>query len=356
MTDSLPDDRALSDFVLLSSAYGNEVSMTDSLPGEVKFFFTLPSSSLTLTVLLPVGYPTTSRLVLQSVAGCSQNLAKRIRLAVEAVASESYDDGDGIECSFQVVQAAIEASNSIVILDPNPPITSKTPLKNLDWLSGGTVLNTKSIFQGHAVQLVNLDLTSNLNSQVAQIVSDFTTDNPNISRATHNMFAWRCSSNEGCCDDGESAAGKLLGELLRKRGINNTLLIVSRWSGGIKLGSARFRNISEAGNDVLCQFLASFSFVHPDSNSNSCKLEVKVVPNSQAQSFKVTKDELLIYLTKVPHANQANIELLKYLSKILSTPKAKLTIIKGSTSRSKIILVEMASAEVVVSKFLNLKL
>lgn len=52
--------------------------------------------------------------------------------------------------------------------------------------------------------------------------------------------AWRCKSPNGsiahdCEDDGESAAGGRLAHLLELMDLDNVLVVVSRWFGGIHL-------------------------------------------------------------------------------------------------------------------------
>ncbi|MDD3302646.1 MAG: YigZ family protein [Candidatus Gracilibacteria bacterium] len=70
-------------------------------------------------------------------------------------------------------------------------------------------------------------------------------------KATHNTYAYRIklengSILEGKNDDGETGAGMcILRELQRKNAIN-ILLIVTRYFGGIKLQTDRFKNVINA--------------------------------------------------------------------------------------------------------------
>lgn len=88
-----------------------------------------------------------------------------------------------------------------------------------------------------------------------------------ISKATHNMFAYNFttttkqndnSDNGGMIvsdndDDGEKGSGKKLASLLEMCNANNVLVVVSRWFGGIHLGSARFKWIASVARDGLEQ-------------------------------------------------------------------------------------------------------
>ena len=52
-------------------------------------------------------------------------------------------------------------------------------------------------------------------------------------------------------DDGESAAGARLAHLLQILELENVLVVVSRWYGGILLGPERFKHINQAARDAL---------------------------------------------------------------------------------------------------------
>ena len=83
--------------------------------------------------------------------------------------------------------------------------------------------------------------------------------NKKIAKATHNMIAYRLSSsssgiiNEHYDDDGEHGGGKVILEILRRRHIVDVVVMVSRWYGGILLGSDRFKHIKTMTQYVLEQ-------------------------------------------------------------------------------------------------------
>jgi putative IMPACT (imprinted ancient) family translation regulator len=52
-------------------------------------------------------------------------------------------------------------------------------------------------------------------------------------------------------DDGEDGAGSKLSHLLQVRKEVNVLVLVSRWFGGIQLGSKRFVHIAKVAGDLL---------------------------------------------------------------------------------------------------------
>ena len=69
-------------------------------------------------------------------------------------------------------------------------------------------------------------------------------------------------------------------------------------------------------------------------------LKIKVKPNSRKQEIEEKPDLLIISLKSPPENNQANIELIKILAKHFDLDAKKIKILKGKTSRNKIIEVK----------------
>jgi len=64
-------------------------------------------------------------------------------------------------------------------------------------------------------------------------------------------------------------------------------------------------------------------------------LKLKVKPSSPKSEFD--EKQALVYLKSVPEKNKANIELIKTLSKYYKVPSSNIKILKGLSSRDKII-------------------
>lgn len=69
-------------------------------------------------------------------------------------------------------------------------------------------------------------------------------------RATHNSWAARIA-HEGAVyetkqDDGETGAGMVILRIMQKRGVQNAVVCVTRWFGGVKLQGDRFTHIQDA--------------------------------------------------------------------------------------------------------------
>jgi uncharacterized protein (TIGR00251 family) len=69
-------------------------------------------------------------------------------------------------------------------------------------------------------------------------------------------------------------------------------------------------------------------------------LKIKVKPNSRKQEIEEKSGFLLVSLKSPPENNLANLELIKLLSKHFSVPDNKIKILKGKSSRNKIIEVK----------------
>ncbi|KAF9423679.1 hypothetical protein HW555_001005 [Spodoptera exigua] len=137
----------------------------------------------------------------------------------------------------------------------SPPTLQPTQAENEvpEIIHGEVIVDRKSIFQGHAAEVHSIE---DVNAVLARLKM-----NKKISNATHNMYAYRIErkTNKGasilqdCDDDGEAHAGGRMLHLLQILDQKNTLVVVSRWYGGIQLGPDRFRHINNATRQAIQQ-------------------------------------------------------------------------------------------------------
>lgn len=107
------------------------------------------------------------------------------------------------------------------------------------------------MFQAHATELKDATLLP--------IFLNHLTSLPSLKRATHCMYAYRsteknCGVEQQACgqnDGGESGSGDRLSRLLELSSCENVIVVVSRWYGGTKLGSDRWKRISEVAKEAL---------------------------------------------------------------------------------------------------------
>lgn len=152
---------------------------------------------------------------------------------------EQTSKKETIECDKEIE----EISNDIKKLEVKcPEITH-----------GEVIIDRKSSFQGHAASVKSME---EVNAVLAKLM-----ENKKILNATHNMYAYRIERKtdkgttilQDCVDDGEAHAGGRMLHLLQILDQKNSLVVVSRWYGGIQLGPDRFRHINNATRQVLLQ-------------------------------------------------------------------------------------------------------
>ena len=116
-------------------------------------------------------------------------------------------------------------------------------------IHGEVTVERKSSFQTHLCRVQSMDEVLLFRST---IVAD-----KRFARATHNIFAYRFTNtvtgvlHHDYDDDGETAAGGRVAEMMRLMGVNDVAVIVSRWFGGTLLGPDRFKFICNSARRAL---------------------------------------------------------------------------------------------------------
>lgn len=67
------------------------------------------------------------------------------------------------------------------------------------------------------------------------------------------------------------------------------------------------------------------------------QIAVRVTPKSSSNRIVVQGDDIRVYVTAVPENGKANDAVIKLLAKASGVPKSRLSIIRGATSRDKVI-------------------
>lgn len=120
--------------------------------------------------------------------------------------------------------------------------------EGLEIIEAEPIVDRKSAFVGRACRITDP-------SQVPLILAHLMSDK-RIARAAHPIInAWRCQVggvlHQDNDDDGETAAGGRLAHLLQILEVNNVLVVVTRYFGGILLGPDRFKHINQAARNAL---------------------------------------------------------------------------------------------------------
>ena len=246
----------------------------------------------TLFVSMPSAYPSHAPLELS----CSADSPSKTERLLEVARQATEEAGEGAESALAAIQAFADAAQACDEEDGGPAAASdsaceaggsggaerataaaaavKAPLRlagpGEGWLDispgdledsglpaaarvwrGPELLDRKSVFQAFAMQ-------ATCRADAAGLVRLLLRDR-RVAKATHNMMAYRVvraedglvlSDND---EDGESGAGARMSHLLELMGVDNAVVVVSRWFGGVLLGPKRFAHISNCTREALEQ-------------------------------------------------------------------------------------------------------
>ncbi|KAH7887447.1 hypothetical protein F5I97DRAFT_1925899 [Phlebopus sp. FC_14] len=177
---------------------------------------------------------------------------------------------DAHEQAYPDATPAQAAEHLEEIPRPQVPLQDTTLPEGIQIVEAEPIVDRKSVFVGRACRISHP-------SQVPLILNNLMSDR-HIARAAHPIInAWRCQVgnvlHQDNDDDGETAAGSRLAHLLSilvriqsptinhsvahaydkvsLQEINNVLVVVTRWFGGIHLGPDRFKHINHAARNAL---------------------------------------------------------------------------------------------------------
>ncbi|KAK0117693.1 hypothetical protein ONS95_012022 [Cadophora gregata] len=130
------------------------------------------------------------------------------------------------------------------------------------WTVSSPVTVKSSTFVARSITITSpADATSALQTLLSE--------NKDLREASHNISAWRVQGSHGILessnDDGESGGGRHILGLLQADNIVGVLLVVTRWYGGILLGTDRWRLMSMVSRDALSQRLRIAGVVGQDA-------------------------------------------------------------------------------------------
>ncbi|ESK93681.1 hypothetical protein Moror_1498 [Moniliophthora roreri MCA 2997] len=167
------------------------------------------------------------------------------------------------------MRISLSSSRAIrpLILEPDPRrhtkntiVTTNPAAEDENWphpiTASDRIYDRKSVFLAHASHLPS-------KTHLAPFLNHLTSL-PELKRATHCMYAYRTTEASsghqsgattriiiGQNDGGESGAGNQLSRLLEVTGCENVVIVVSRWYGGVQLGSDRWKRIAHVAKEAL---------------------------------------------------------------------------------------------------------
>ncbi|KAM7221085.1 Ribosomal protein S5 domain 2-type fold [Rhypophila decipiens] len=161
----------------------------------------------------------------------------------DRAADDGSETGDAAHDQFEPApdtHASLKQLSSHMgdVLDEEPP-----------WVLSAPITELKSTFIARCAHVTSP-------TQAAGFVQHLLSVDKKVRAATHNITAWRIRGPNGtsfqdCDDDGETAAGGRLLHLMQLMDLWDTMVIVTRWYGGQKLGPRRFAVINAAARDAF---------------------------------------------------------------------------------------------------------
>ncbi|KAK0616000.1 ribosomal protein S5 domain 2-type protein [Bombardia bombarda] len=165
----------------------------------------------------------------------------------ELLLESSSDDREGGDATSSPI-------NSPDLQQQPPPAPTPSPSQPQQqpeppWILSDPVIELKSTFLARCAPVSSP-------TQAAGYVQHLLSTDRKVRSATHNMTAWRIRGPNGtsfqdCDDDGETAAGGRLLHLMQLMDLWDTMVVVTRWYGGQKLGPRRFALINTAARDAF---------------------------------------------------------------------------------------------------------
>ena len=151
-----------------------------------------------------------------------------------------------------------EDQNTLIEGPPaeNESTVQKQPglgISSPNWTVSESVTAKKSTFIARARPI-------NSPAQARQLLRELMTLEPELRKASHNVTAWRVHNNHGgiieeCEDDGETGGGRHILKILQDSNTVDYMLVMTRWYGGILLGSQRWELMAQVCRDALSQRL-----------------------------------------------------------------------------------------------------
>ncbi|GAB1314255.1 hypothetical protein MFIFM68171_04465 [Madurella fahalii] len=266
----------LDEIEAINSIYG-ENTLTRSLQDQdpIIYILTLPGETASLRLQFPQTYPDVPLTVLGTHSSGSSGkrgaAARDLALFRDAV-SEVYEPGqvclfDAIEKVQELLAAVKENEDAGVEEDVSgdaeeletgaPAVSPNTGDDGAGeqisiappWITSDPLTELKSVFIARCAPVNSPD-------QAASFVQHLLASDKRVRSATHNITAWRIRGPNGtsfqdCDDDGETAAGGRLLHLMQLMDLWDTMVVVTRWYGGQKLGPRRFALINQAARDAF---------------------------------------------------------------------------------------------------------
>ncbi len=256
----------------INSIYGDR-TLERSRDDPTSYVLALPGEASSLRLQFPASYPAEPPSILGTYSSGESArrgaAARDLGLFREAVGLV-YEPGQ--VCIFDAIEELARLRESLSAedaadaaadpggeggTDPVPPSPTRDSLPlttdgpEPPWILSDPVTELKSTFIARCAAVSSP-------GQASQFVQHLLDSDRRVRSATHNITAWRIrgpnqTAFQDCNDDGETAAGGRLLHLMQLMDIWDSMVIVTRWYGGQKLGPRRFAVINQVARDAFAK-------------------------------------------------------------------------------------------------------
>lgn len=256
--DDEAQQRRRQEMEVLNSIYQESITFLSMEENKMMLLATL-SESIQLKITMQANYPNEKPSV-KLLMRCSTKAVnmKKLHEDIDTFLAEN----EGNEVLFDLIEFIRERLHSVlddkvVAFDCESENNTTIPADNiyappkstLHIISGDITSERKSTFLSHYCVV---DSMEKVNEFYEALLAD-----KKIASATHNILAYRFTDPitgalyQDFDDDGESAAGGRVLEMIRLMKIDGVAVVVSRWFGGILLGADRFKLICQSARTLL---------------------------------------------------------------------------------------------------------
>jgi hypothetical protein len=156
----------------------------------------------------------------------------------------------------------VQAASTEAMLPSASSEMSSKPVASRGWTVSSSVTLKKSTFVARSI-------TIRAPSEARYALEKLLASNEELREASHNITAWRVQTDHGIVedynDDSEPGGGRHILGVMQSDNVVGVLLLVSRWYGGIMLGTDRWRIMSQVSRDALSQRLRVAGVIGQDA-------------------------------------------------------------------------------------------
>lgn len=220
----------------------------------------VPDSGVKVKLWYPMQYPEEApRVIGVSGLAAKFDAEKKLQTIVDStfVPGEVYlytflDESEGeIRAMEEQGRAEQEQKDAAArtVADALHGLDLKGAARISEWSLTGEIRDRGSTFVGRAIR-------AHSEAEVEELLADLMYDKK-VAKANHKMAAWRVpTSTAGVLaqdfdDDGEAGAGGCILHILQLAHVENVLVVVCRYFGGVHIGPDRFKHIKQSTRDAL---------------------------------------------------------------------------------------------------------